>query len=321
MMQPAEDNNDDDDIIFVYMGGDQQVPHGVRRARIHKSVKIIPARAFYNRWQLIYVEFHDGIEMIEKEAFGGCESLRSVKLLGVKIIKKWAFLCCNDLTDVEFGDKLEIIEGRAFDYCISLTDITMPHVRTIGPGAFMDCYELTDLQLPEGLETLRNIAFKDCRRLRRIAMPLKIDMIEFDAFNGCSNLTTVNLVGGVHKSVASLHLESWRNEMRDEINLINRDLPQTSFLRKTEAIQRWIRSLIQRLVYFKAEHRALLKEAATLLELALWKANLDHNEGGVLEREGVRTTRRQQKKARKEVCITSGASIVIKNVLPFLQLE
>ena len=64
----------------------------------------------------------------------------------------------------------------------------------------------------------------------------------------------------------------------------------------------------------------MLKEATTLLELALWKANLDHNEGYKLSNEGVRMTRGGQKRARKEICVTSGASIVIKNVLPFLQL-
>ena len=61
-------------------------------------------------------------------------------------------------------------------------------------------------------------------------------------------------------------------------------------------------------------------EATTLLELALWKANLDGNEGG-LEREAVRTKRGHRKRARKEISVTSGASIVIKNVLPFLMLE
>jgi hypothetical protein len=60
----------------------------------------------------------------------------------------------------------------------------------------------------------------------------------------------------------------------------------------------------------------------TLLELALWKANLDDNVGyDGTAREGVRVTRGQRKRARKDRCITSGASIVIKNVLPFLKLE
>ena len=32
---------EDDDEIFIYTGGDQEVPNGVRRVRIHKSVKVI----------------------------------------------------------------------------------------------------------------------------------------------------------------------------------------------------------------------------------------------------------------------------------------
>ncbi len=86
---------DDGDEIFVYMGGDQEVPRGVRRARIHKSVKIIPASAFRHCYDLIYVEFHDEIEIIEESAFTRCIKLRgSIKLLGVKIIKERAFMPC-----------------------------------------------------------------------------------------------------------------------------------------------------------------------------------------------------------------------------------
>ncbi len=85
----------DDDEIFIYMGGDQRVPQLVRRVRIHKSVKIIPLRAFYQRYHLISVEFHDEIEIIEEEAFSFCRSLRGpIKLLGVKIINMGAFYCC-----------------------------------------------------------------------------------------------------------------------------------------------------------------------------------------------------------------------------------
>jgi len=110
----ADRHRHDDDEIFVYVGGDQVVPDGVRRVRIDKSVKIIPSEAFQNRLSLIYVEFHDDIERIEVWAFHCCESLRRVKLLGVKVIEMAAFLCCSGLTEVEFGDKLETIERLAF---------------------------------------------------------------------------------------------------------------------------------------------------------------------------------------------------------------
>ena len=313
---------EDDDEIFVYMGGDQRVPERVRRARIHRSVKIVRANAFRSRLNLISVEIHDGVEIIEACAFYGCTLLRGpINLLGIKIIKETAFSNCGVLTDVEFGDKLETIEQYAFYYCTSLSSITMPSIGTIGECAFYNCEQLTDLELPEGLETIGYGGFAECLRLRSITTPLEVDTIEDDAFNGCPNLITVDLDRGVHSTVASLHLERWRNEMTGEINGINQTLPKTDRWEKNQAVQQWMGSVNRRLDHYKAEHQKILKEATTLLELALWKANLDENEGGLHERDGVCTTRGQRKRARKEISITSGASIVIKNVLPFLELN
>jgi hypothetical protein len=101
-----------------------------------------------------------------------------------------------------------------------------------------------------------------------------------------------------------------------EIDRINEDLPNTPANDKTEAIRLWIRSVINRMEHYKAEHYALLKEDMTQLELALWKAKLDEkNDDSIHGRAMIDTA-----VARKERRITSGASIVIKNVLPFLQL-
>ena len=320
MQPPAED--DDDDEIFVYMGGDQQVPHGVRRAKIHISVKIVREWAFFNRRQLIYVECHDGVEIIEKWAFHSCQSLRSVKLLGVKIIKEAAFFSCDKLTDVEFGDKLETIESQAFNSCSLLRNARIPSVRTIGRQAFSSCYELSDLECGEALETLQWAAFGSCPELKRIALPLKRIRFEDDFVFDSQKLTTLDLVGGVQSTVATLHMESWRNEMTGEINRINQVLPNTNNCwRQTGAIQQWMESTVHLLDHYTTEHHKLMKEATTLLELALWKANLGDNGGGqLLEREGVGTTRGSRKRARREICVTSGANIVIKNVLPFLQM-
>ena len=310
----------DDDEIFVYMGGRQQVPHGVRRARIHKSVKIVPVRAFLSRTQLYYVEFHDGVEIIEEWAFHGCISLRgAIRLLGVKIIKASAFCNCNSLTDVEFGNKLESIESHAFNACSSLRKIRIPSVRTVGKWVFAWCDELSDVEFGEGLIARQEKTFLGCLKLKRVALPMKSGLIGQLVFSACEQLTTVDLVGGIHQTVASLHMESWRSEMTGEINRINQTLP-TITVGKTETIQRWMESTIRQLDHYKSEHHKILKEATVLLELALWKANLGDNEGGQLKREGVRTTRGSRKRARKEICVTSGASIVIKNVLPYLQL-
>jgi hypothetical protein len=154
--------------------------------------------------------------------------------------------------------------------------------------------------------------------MRRIVIPLKNNLIvSNDAFNRCDNLVRVDVAGGIHKTISSLHLESWRNEMNEEILRINQTLPGKPASEKTATIQQWIRSVINRMEHYKAEHQVLLKEAMTLLELALWKANLDENDVAL---ERARVTR-QAKRARKERCITSGAGIIIKNVLPFLELD
>ncbi len=92
---------------------------------------------------------------------------------------------------------------------------------------------------------------------------------------------------------------------------------------KSEAIQEWIDSVLQRMGYFRTEHQILLNEAMTLLELALWKAKL-LNEGDEKKckvDEVRKKARIDTEAARKEHRVTCGASVVIKNVLPFLALK
>ena len=67
----------------------------------------------------------------------------------------------------------------------------------------------------------------------------------------------------------------------------------------------------------------LLKEVATLLELALWKAKLAEveSEVGPVEVNTARKAKIDIEEAKKEARITSGADIIIKNVLPYLKME
>ena len=127
-----------------------------------------------------------------------------------------------------------------------------------------------------------------------------------------------------NKVVSSLLLESWKDEMNQEISRINEVLPNTPANEKTNAIQGWIRSVIDRMEHYKVEHNTLLKEDMTQLELAVWKAKLEEKEesesgslgGKVAEKAKINTGI-----VRKDRRITSGAEIIIRNVLPFLQLS
>ncbi len=323
-MDHADDG--DNDNVFIYMGGDQEVPDDVTHVRVHKSVKIITNWTFYNCINLVSIEMHDGVEFIEEYAFYECPSLRNIKLPGVRVIGEWAFNNCTALAVVEFGDKLETIGNSAFSGT-ALRSIKIPKIRVIGKNVFCRCAQLTDVELSEDLETVDEEAFFSCPRLRRVAMPLKANMLRLNVFCDCDDLSQVDLVGGIHKTIYSLLLDSWRNEMNDKIDRINRDLPNPNPNMKSAVIRQWMRSVIRRIEHYKSEHYALLKKFTTLLELALWKIKLDEEFGEAFNHENeVDTTNNTAAKisiqtVRQEKRITSGANVVIKNVLPFLKLE
>jgi len=101
-----------------------------------------------------------------------------------------------------------------------------------------------------------------------------------DIFTGCGNLKHIDLVEGeVHETIAALQLEEWRNDMYEEINSINQILPtvdagfseeEDDVGEKVEAIRTWIRSVLGKIIHYKAEHQRLLDEqVATTLEHSL----------------------------------------------------
>ena len=279
---------------FTYTGGDGDIiPHDVTRIRIHESLTVIPRRAFYGRRNIEEVICDVGVEKVEEGAFFFCPSLRLVIMPGVKIVSDNAFNNCEALTDVEC-DELEIIGWNAFGNSESLRSINLPSAKIVKGGAFNYGEALTDVKFGSKLERIERCAFIDCRSLRRITLPLKDGMItDDDIFQGCENLNHVDLVGGIHETIAALQLEEWRNDMNEEIDSVNQILPITPAGREADdgdvgekamVIRTWIRSVLRKLIGYKAQHRRLLDEATTTLELAIPK------------------------------------DIVIKNILPFLEL-
>jgi hypothetical protein len=281
--------------IFVYRGG--IAPSHIIHAIIDQSISEIDEHAFGRCPHLQSVEFHDGVIRVKRWAFNSCLQLRQINMPGVEVIDQQAFgRClalgnaimpsvrelqqhvfhhCFSLEELDLP-KLEETMFRTFEGCRSLRRITMPSIRTIGDGSFFGWEQLLELDLPECLERIGTAAAIWCINLRHIAIPLQRDMlIVYDAtqqrycqFDHCASLTTVDLVGGIHKTISSLHFENWRNEMKQEIYRINFLLPNDTG-DKAATIQRWIQSVLRRMEHYKVCRRMLLKEVTTLLELSL----------------------------------------------------
>eukprot|EP00984_Skeletonema_dohrnii_P023482 scaffold12573_cov156-Skeletonema_dohrnii-CCMP3373.AAC.2 len=268
------------DGYFIYTGGEAIIPRNVTRVRIDESLTVIPARAFDRNLDIEEVECHDRVKTVEERAFDNCPSLRRVIMPGVEEVENDAFAYCKALAIVEC-DKLEIIERGAFDCCTSLTSIDLPSARIVEWYAFRNCDALTNVKFGKELERIEGLAFYCCTSLERITIPLKDGMItDDDIYQGCKKLKQVDLVEGavLHDTIAALLLEEWKNVMNDNLDAINQSLPTAragsydnnydDMGGKAMAIRRWIRTVLRKIVDYKAQHRSLLNEAATTLQLA-----------------------------------------------------
>ena len=254
--------------------GNERVPDHVTHVRIGLALKFVLARAFERHPNIQEVICHDGVEKIEEYAFCGCPRLLRVIMPGVKDVEKHAFNHCYALTYIECG-KLERIGVGAFLSC-KLSSIDLPSIKIVEGHAFDDCTNLTSARFGKDLESIRTGAFYYCESLERIALPLKNGLIAFDdIFQYCKKLNHVDLVGGVNEIIAALLLEEWKNDMDEEIDSINQILLNTPagdgfvLAGKASEIRTWIRSVLRKIVRYKAEHRRYLSEAASTLHSAL----------------------------------------------------
>ena len=270
---------------YIFTG--EVVPDHVTHVLVDKALKFVRKRAFLRHPNIEEVICHDGVKNIELNAFYQCRRLRRVIMSGVKEIDEYAFNRCRALTYIECS-KLERIGGCAFQSCKSLSSIDLPSIKIVETYAFDDCTNLTNAKLGKDLESIRGGplfgggAFCDCTSLERIALPLKGGMLTYNnTFRNCEKLDRIDLVGGIHETVAALLLEKWKNDMNVEIDSINEILPITPAscdfevltdledAEKDPAIQRWMSSVLRKIVHYKAEHCRYVNEAAATLQPVL----------------------------------------------------
>ena len=276
---------DNNFIRYIYRGEEGEhniIPREATHITVDKDVTVVRAFAFQGHPNIVEVICHEKVERIEQYAFNNCPSLRRVVMPGVKIVEFMAFHSSAALTEIECG-RLEIIKGYAFVNCESLRSINLSSIRILEMCAFNECLTLVEAKFSNKLESLGWSAFNNCESLERITIPLKDGIItDDDIFAGCKQLKHVDLVEGeLHETISALPLEEWKTDMNNEIDSINRILPDTypgywdederdgNPGEKARAIRRWIRSVLGKIIHYQAEHQHVLNVAATTLQLVL----------------------------------------------------
>ena len=173
------------------------------------QVVAIGDRAFAGN-RLITAYLPTSVTTIGDNAFDGCVNLTSVTQVGssddavfpasVTSIGKFAFEGCGKL-NMTFGEAkaLTTIGDNAFEGCISLQHVEFASsgfaLSYIGKEAFMESgVSVVDLAGTQVTE-IGFSAFEGCASLAKLTLPETIEIININAFYGCTNLSAVSVNG------------------------------------------------------------------------------------------------------------------------------
>mmetsp|Transcript_28432 Transcript_28432/g.60033 ORF Transcript_28432/g.60033 Transcript_28432/m.60033 type:complete len:454 (+) Transcript_28432:82-1443(+) len=224
------------------------------RIELPPSVIEIGCDAFVGCRALKNFTLNEGLRLIGKHSFQNCP-LESIKLPSTVIeICDFAFASCHELTNAMLNEGLQKIGEFAFLLC-ALKSIKFPSTVTeIGQHAFASCYHLKDVALNEGLQKIGTFPFYSCSCLESCKVP--IVSMRLEAIS--SKWYPTKIVDEIRNAYGMAIVEG---EILISGTILEGGKSWTMY---RESLDR----ILDFLTYYE------LKEAATAVELALWKARI-----------------------------------------------
>ncbi len=185
------------------------------QVNIPNSVESIGHGAFMGCKKLVVVNLGDNVTDIGNCAFISCENLSEINIPnGVKKLGYEVFRDCINLSDIQIPNSLEYIDSAAFLHCRSLNTLFIPDsVIEIKEGVFRGCANLKEILVGEHNTRYSSIngvlVENDNNRWNKLlcyppsktgetyTIPNGINYIAEGAFEGCNNLTNINISNGV----------------------------------------------------------------------------------------------------------------------------
>jgi len=292
--------------------------------RLPSTLHRIGRYAFLGCTSLKELSLPEGITEIGCQAFCSLSTLEHVRLPStLNAIRTWAFSMCTSLREVIFPDGIRSIRTRAFCQCKSLENIVLPStLNAIGRGAFSGCNSLRTVELRGGIQIILTNAFVGCDVLRHIRLPCKALVItgneEGQHFTFARDGFTLQ-ISKRNVVIASECFNSIRPaEISDiEIAIISiagEEIMSSELSWSNSQYNEWD-EICQRLRVLLAPHEKRHKaEIASLLELRLWKAEMEKLDDDSDSRARARTRARTRVAYRPQ----RGVEMIQDNVLSFL---
>lgn len=179
---------------------------GLESFTLPKKINLVVEGLLGGCEDLTEVKLHDGVTLLQGNAFKGCSSLSHIDIPasvseiresvfngtaleevtipeGVKTLGESCFANCRSLTAVHLPSTLESFGSYAFSWCDKLEEITIPDGLTdMGAGTFADCAKLSKVNIPAGVTAIKNRLFTECPGLEELTLPEGVTTIGYSAF-------------------------------------------------------------------------------------------------------------------------------------------
>ena len=203
----------------------------------------------------------------------------------------------KNITHVQFHPSVTKVHDEAFKGCNKLKEVVLSEgVTAIGNGSFKDCKKLKRVVLNNGLKQIGDDAFANCSSIERISIPSTVTILDNRAFAGCCSLKQAiymkcgvdqrfKLGCGVFHGCSSPLIKIRLDKISEDCHL--KELEKRINEIDDSAIQLRDRHLnliipVDEVKSFYKVYNLIqyygVKEATSLVELALWKAMIDQTE-------------------------------------------
>jgi len=161
----------------------------IRKVVLGENLTTIGVEAFFDCVALTEIQFAEqsALEIISDAAFGGCATLKEVKMPDtVRVMGGYAFMGCYALETVEVSAGLEEMGNYAFSITPTLSKFVMRDgAKVLGDYAFFNPINENDLTK----------GFYYQNSLKSVSIPDSVEKIGKFAFAGNTVLKTINLKG------------------------------------------------------------------------------------------------------------------------------
>jgi len=261
---------------------------------VPSSVDEISYQAFEGCSKLREVTLNDGLVKIGSSVFQRCASLESITIpSSVVEIGSMAFENCRILKEVVLNEGLKKIGSNLFSGCSSLESVSLPSTLVdIGCSAFMSCTNLREVVCIEGMPKVTNNMFDSCSALERLTFPGISSRLEAIIQSGqvdiqnevqhiigkgeikwkkgdkiCIHVLVERSVWGLVKECVGQAVSWIRHDEREAIWGIKQRKDDS-----WDTTKQILDKIVSKVKYYE------MKEATTLFELALWKAEMNEVE-------------------------------------------